>query len=419
MTVTASALPHTSPVDSNTSAVLVTEPAGGTPPVVDTVEILENAICNLEKACGPIAVDTERAAGFRYGNDAYLVQIKRGSAPIVLLDPQALAGKLGGLAQVLDGPEWILHAADQDLPCLGMLGFSTQKIFDTSVAAQLLGDAHFGLGAVVEKELGIILAKEHSAADWSFRPLPIDWLNYAALDVEFLAELRTTQTKKLQEIGRWEWAIQEFEHLRLAPPPAKKADPWRKIKKASLIETGIGRQMLKSLYEARDSIARDLDISPSRILSPQALLAVAMACPRTRGALANLPEFKNKGARRRLSAWWRAVEKALKVPPDKQPPKQAPRLPGELPKPRSWNSANPKAANRLELVKVALQVVSEETGITEIRLLESKVQRRLAWDGFKKLQITTIEDRLHQLGARPWQVALIAKPLLAVLKYAD
>ena len=106
--------------------------------------------------------------------------------------------------------EWILHAASQDLPCLSELGMWPDRLFDTELAARLAGLPRVGLAAVIEQLLGFGLAKEHSAADWSTRPLPEPWLRYAALDVEVLTELREELIELLEADGKLEFAEQEF-----------------------------------------------------------------------------------------------------------------------------------------------------------------------------------------------------------------
>lgn len=387
-------------------------PPMGTPEVVDDGEKITVAIEHLISVEGPIAVDTERASSFRYTNDAYLVQIKRGTGNIILLDPVALSGKIGRLAQAIDGPQWILHSAAQDITAMSALGISPRSLYDTEVAAEIIGDPQIGLAALVENALGVHLAKEHSAVNWSSRPLPIDWLNYAAIDVEYLAALQEKQIERLVKYHRLEWAKQEFEHIRLLPPKAKKADPWRKLKYASSVETGRGRQVLKNLYEARDTLAKERDLSAHLILSPQAIVSAAIHIPKSQRQIGRLPEFRSKTAKRRLKLWWRHIEKAYNTAPELYPPSTAPKLPGELPKPRSWRTFNAAGAARLELLKAAVNAAADEARINPPRLLENKIMRRISWDGVRNISIKTVGDKITSLGARPWQVELLA-PLVA------
>src|SRR5690625_1970363 len=134
----------------------------------------------LADASGPVAVDVERASGFRYSARAYLVQVFRRGAGVFHFDPPAI-GDVTALQAAIGDAEWVFHAASQDLPSLADLGLVPVRIFDTELSARLLGWSGVGLAAVVERTLGVALRKEHSAADWSTRPLPDAWLEYAAL----------------------------------------------------------------------------------------------------------------------------------------------------------------------------------------------------------------------------------------------
>src|SRR5690606_10566546 len=218
--------PMTEPVDVQAPPLVpVTEPRDGTPPVVATAADLEAAVRSLVAGHGTVAADAERASGYRYGQRTYLVQLRREGAGTVLIDPIAV-GRLDAVNEALAGTEWVLHAANQDLPGFHDLGLQPDRLFDTELAARLLGREKVGLGALIAEELGLALAKEHSAADWSERPLPEDWLRYAALDVEFLVELRDRLAAELAQAGKLEWAEQEFEAVRLAPDPEPRVDPW-------------------------------------------------------------------------------------------------------------------------------------------------------------------------------------------------
>ena len=139
-------------------------------------------------------MDAERASGFRYSNRAYLVQIRRAGAGTVLIDPVSHGGDsvevLAPVAEVLADDEWVLHAADQDLPCLAEIGIRPSALYDTELAGRLANYDRVNLAAMVQRLLGLQLTKGHGAADWSKRPLPEEWLNYAALDVEVLVDLR-------------------------------------------------------------------------------------------------------------------------------------------------------------------------------------------------------------------------------------
>jgi ribonuclease D len=179
-------------------------PADGTPEVAETPQQLDATLAALVAGTGPLAVDAERAHGFRYTQRAYLLQLRRAGAGTHLIDPTAFDGTpaLAELGAALADTEWIIHAASQDLPCLFEVGMTPSSLFDTELAARLLDYPRVALGTMLEELLGVRLLKEHSAADWSTRPLPAEWLTYAALDVELLVELRNVLAEQLVAAGK-------------------------------------------------------------------------------------------------------------------------------------------------------------------------------------------------------------------------
>jgi len=207
-------------------------PRDGVPDVIDSPAGLDQLVRNFADGTGPVAVDTERAQGYRYSGRAYLLQFRREGAGTALVDPIPLTAEpgLSGIQASLDDAEWIIHAATQDLPCLVEAGLLPKSMFDTELAARLLGYPRVALGTLVEQLLGLRLLKEHSAADWSARPLPKEWLAYAALDVELLMDLRDILSEQLREAGKAEWAEQEFAYLleQAALPVVPRVDPWRR-----------------------------------------------------------------------------------------------------------------------------------------------------------------------------------------------
>src|SRR6201996_863679 len=208
-------------------------PADGVPDLATSASEIAAAAELLAGGHGAFAVDAERASGFRYSNRAYLIQIRRAGAGTVLIDPVSHGGDpltvLRPVAEVLAQDEWILHAADQDLPCLDEVGMRPPALYDTELAGRLAGFDRVNLAAMVQRLLGLGLAKGHGAADWSKRPLPEAWLNYAALDVEVLIELRQAIAAVLDEQGKSGWAAEEFDHLRMSVdqgPPLTRRDRW-------------------------------------------------------------------------------------------------------------------------------------------------------------------------------------------------
>src|SRR5690625_4348882 len=315
-------VPLTESVDAQMHAlVAVTDPREGTPPVVATADGLAAAVRALAAGTGPVAADAERASGYRYGQRTYLVQLRREGAGTWLIDPIAV-GELSAVNDALADAEWVLHAANQDLPGFHDLGLFPQRLFDTELAARLLGRAKVGLSALIAEELGLSLAKEHSAADWSQRPLPEDWLRYAALDVEFLVELRERLAADLHAAGKAEWARQEFEAVRVAPDPEPRTDPWRRTSGMHAVRGGLGMAVVREPWHARDALARNRDRPPGRVPRDRAIVAAATTLPRSERALASLPEFSGKSTRRSSGYWWAAVERALSLPERESPPRR-------------------------------------------------------------------------------------------------
>ena len=177
--------------------------------VIETREEYLEAVATIAAGHGPVAVDAERASGYRYSQRAYLIQVFRRGAGAFLFDPIPI-GDFAELQDAIVDEEWLFHAASQDLPCLQEVGLVPTRIFDTELGARIAGFPRVGLGAVVEQLLGITLAKAHSASDWSTRPLPQSWLDYAAKDVEHLVDVRDVLVAELDEQGKTEFARQEF-----------------------------------------------------------------------------------------------------------------------------------------------------------------------------------------------------------------
>ena len=380
----------------------------GLPEVVTTAERLRHAIDALSQGDGPVAVDAERASGFKYGQRAYLVQFYRRGGGTWLVDPTAF-DDLVSLSDALNDAPWILHAASQDLPCMREVGLVPQRIFDTELAARLLGRERVGLGPLVESELGLHLAKGHGAADWSRRPLPDDWLRYAALDVEVLVDLHDVLVADLAATGKAPWAEEEFLAVLHQPPAPARRDPWRRTSGMHRVRGRRPLAVVRALWESRDDLAQRMDVSPGRVLPDSAIVAAASASPRDRDALAALPEFRKGHAARHLDRWWRAVELARALPEDELP---APALPSDGPPPaRVWRDRDPVAADRLARARAALADIAEARSMPVENLVSPDAVRRWAWDPPMPVDAGTVSAALAGAGARPWQVALCAQAL--------
>ncbi|MDP9183319.1 MAG: HRDC domain-containing protein, partial [Actinomycetota bacterium] len=288
------------------AAVAVTPllaPREGVPPVTETAAQLAEVVARFAAGSGPVAIDAERASGYRYSQRAYLVQLRRADSGTALIDPIACPD-LSLLGKVLQGDAWVLHAASQDIPCLAEVGMTAPALFDTELAGRLAGFERVGLGAMVENVLGYSLEKGHSAADWSTRPLPHDWLVYAALDVEVLLELRDALEDELASQGKLEWAHEEFETARTAPAPGPRVDPWRRTSGIHRLRTRRQLAGVQAMWEARDVLARRRDTAPGRILPDAAIISAVSTAPATPAELTALPVFGGRSTRRHVDLWW-------------------------------------------------------------------------------------------------------------------
>lgn len=384
------------------------EPREGLPPVVADDETFQTAVAAFAQGRGPVAVDAERASGYRYSHRAYLVQLRRREVGTALIDPMGVPD-MSALGAAIAGDEWVLHAASQDLPCLDEIGMRPTKLFDTELAGRLLGRPRVGLGALVESVLGFTLEKGHSASDWSTRPLPEPWLRYAALDVELLIELRDALEIELREAGKLDWAHEEFAAILAAAPKEPRVDPWRRTSGLHRIRDRRQLGIVKELWLARDKLAQRRDISPSRVLPDAAIIEAALAAPRTRDELLALPVYRGRAQRREASRWFNAIEAARAVPKTALPDMTA-RYDGPPPA-RMWASREPDAAERLAAARSAVAEVAEAHNLPVENLLAPESLRRVVWEPPDPLTPESVGEALRGRGAREWQIGLIAEPV--------
>lgn len=405
--------------------VLVTAPSGGIPQIVDTPRALAAATTLLAAGTGPVAVDTERAQSFRYSAKAYLIQLRRDGAGTVLLDPVALAGgaeraDFSELADALADAEWIIHAAQQDLPCLAEVELLPRRLFDTELAGRLLGLPRVSLGALTEAGLGKTLAKEHSAADWSKRPLPDDWLSYAALDVELLVDLRAWIVEQLDAAGKTEWARQEFAFLvdHADDPPARREEPWRRTSGIHALRSPAQLAIVRELWETRDEIARRGDRAPGRVLSDASIADVAARLAQGvtrlgRDDLRAVRGFSWRIASRYESAWLDALDRAAGLGREELPAMSA--APDGPPPPRTWGKRFPEAFARWERVRQATMTLAEEQHVPVENLIAPDAVRRLTWEPPSELSHESVDAFLADRLVRPWQRAIVVPAVAGLL----
>ena len=394
--------------------------------MVDSAESLAECCAAVAAGEGSIAIDAERASGYRYGNDAYLVQLRREGSGTWLIDPVACPD-LTSLNDAIGDTEWVLHAATQDLPCLRALGLEPQVLFDTELGSRIAGLPRVGLAAVTERFMEVTLAKEHSAVDWSTRPLPREWLVYAALDVELLVAVRDKLELYLLDAGKLDWAQQEFDHLLDFTGPAKREEPWRRTSGIHGIRDARGLARVRALWTTRDEIAQRRDTSPGRVLPDALIIDLAKRNPSQTADLVGPPAIRprvgdgsvrrrrprpaHRGLARYGDRWLAALDEANHLP-TKQLPAKAARQPSGPPPVRSWETKNPPAHRLYEAVHAELTQFAEEHEIPIENLLTPDTLRRVIYTPPSDVSVAGWDAALQEKGARPWQRE-IAAPILA------
>lgn len=409
------------PEDQTPPAEPLLRPRDGVPDVSVSRYEIAKAADLLAAGHGPFAVDAERASGFRYSSRAYLVQIRRAGAGSVLIDPVSHGGDplevLAPVAEVLSSAEWVLHAADQDLPCLAEIGMRPPSLYDTELAGRLANFERVNLAAMVQRLLGLQLTKGHGAADWSKRPLPDEWLNYAALDVEVLLDLRHAIAEVLREQGKEGWAAEEFEYLRTLEATPTRRDRWRRTSGIHKVRDPRALAAVRELWTTRDQIARRRDIAPGRILPDSAIVNAATANPDTIEKLTALPIFGGSKQRRSAAVWLDALARArTSEPPDVQEPSNGP------PPASRWARRKPEAAARLEAARTELAALAQQVSIPVENLISPEIVRRLCWD-WKPLDgleatAAAVDTFLRDSAARRWQRELVVPALAKALASA-
>lgn len=402
----------------------LTAPADGIPPVIGDQRALAEVVASLAGGSGPVAVDAERASGYRYGQRAYLVQLRRHEAGTFLIDPIALPD-LSTVQDALSDTQWVLHAATQDIPCLAEVGLRPPTLFDTELGARLAGLPKVGLAAVLEHYLGVSLAKEHSAVDWSTRPLPEPWLLYAALDVELLVELRDAVEADLLAQGKSDWAAQEFAAEVEFTARAPREDPWRRTSGMHKVRNRRIAAHVRALWSARDQIAQERDVAPGRILPDATLIDLAVRQPEKAAALTSGRSVESgrsrqrraqQGLQRHQQQWLEAIREAGALTDDELP--ELSRRSDAPPPARAWADRDPVAAARLATARATMSELSEKVVVPVENLLTPEILRRVLWTPPEQADAEAVDAALAEHGARPWQRELVTPLVVEALQAA-
>ncbi len=381
--------------------------------LVESIDQLRAAIAILKNFEGPFALDAERASGFKYSQRAYLIQVHRRGSPIFLIDPISISptndnADFTELADLLSSDIWILHAATQDIPCLGELGLVPSRVFDTELGSRIAGLERVGLSAVTEKLLGLRLAKEHSAVDWSTRPLRSDWLNYAALDVDVLLDLHEAVTEVLVATNKIDWALQEFAHVAKFKAKGPNPDKWRAMSGLHEVKDSIKLAIARSVWIAREQLAQKLDVSPGRLIPDASIVAVAKDTPRSRPELSSMKSFAGRASRSYIDTWWGAIQAGYS---DRNPPPVRVKSDG-IPNHRTWPNRFPEAHARLVQSRELISARANELNLPQENLITPDFIRALCWQPPVEISESAVACELEKLGARDWQIKEVTQLLI-------
>lgn len=399
----------------------VTTPSEGTPQLMAGAAAIRQAADRLAQGTGWCAVDTERASGFRYHNRVCLLQIRRAGAGTMLIDvesdPQATTDFIG---RVLADTGWVVHAASTDLPYLEQLRLRPPQLFDTELAGRFLGFHRVNLAAMVEHYLGVRLRKNHGGEDWSRRPIPSEWLDYAALDVEYLLPLADAMRSELtQQHPKDEWVAEECDYLTrvyrgYSPTPKS----WEDLKGVHGLRTSKQLQVARWLWRVREKLARASDTAVSRLLPDKALVALATELPTTVPKVMRTPGYPPR-LRRKARYWANQVDKALRTAQDRWPePFPIPTYRDTPPSRYTWSRYYPESFPKLTMVREELARVATQVEIPVENMIQSSDTNEIVWRSQELKEVTDdteLLELLQRLQIRPWQQKLCLPIFTSIL----
>ena len=379
----------------------------------------EKTILELAKGSGDIAIDAERASGYKYSQRAYLIQIFRRGGGLHLIDPIPLANSK--LWQEFNSKfsqfQWVIHASTQDLPCLIGVGLKPTLLFDTELGARIAGCDRVGLGPLAESLLEIQLAKEHSAVDWSIRPLKPEWLTYAALDVDILLDIKDKVEKLLIEQNKITWAKQDFTSIldsfndyQFSDEP--KPDRWRRTSGMHKVRDRLTLTLVRDLWLSRNELAAELDIAPGRVLGDEAIIELALARPDNPEEVAKIIGWRTKLDAPPFGRWLKTLSNSRATPVEDQPEYKV--ASNSLPPIRVWKDKNPQGYARLTHARALLAELSTQLKIPIENIITPEFIRRICWQEPPKSKSdyqAFIENELIKFGARKWQIEQVLAPM--------
>ena len=349
-----------------------------------------------------IAIDTEGASFHRFIDRIYLLQITtRERSAIIDPLPIGMPKRLGEILEDRD-VEVVFHDADYDLRLLHQdYGWHVNNIFDTRIAAQLLGIKAFGLAALLDQFFGVTLDKKHQRADWSLRPLTRGMLDYAAQDTRHLLGLRDQLKARLEKLGRWEWAREEFDRLEGTKwEDDDGSQAFLRIKGARDL-TRRELALLRELVPWRDSVAREVDRATFRVMGNEVLLDIARSAPSTVKELSSLKGMPRGILDRGATAILSAVKRGLEVAEENLP--RFPRAP-------KWEREDDfdDRVSRLKAVR--------DAAATRLLLDPGVLCSRERLEAIARRRPERMKDFEDIPGVRRWQIGEMGEEFIAALK---
>lgn len=348
-----------------------------------------------------IAVDTEGASFHRFIDRIYLLQISTRERSAII-DPLPI-GMPTALGDILQDPdvEVVFHDADYDLRLLHQdYGWHVNRIFDTRIAAQLLGIKAFGLAALLELFFSVKLDKKHQRADWSLRPLTPGMLDYAAQDTRYLLDLRDELKSRLEKLGRSGWAREEFERLegtRWEEDDSSLA--FLRIKGARDL-TRRELAVLRELVPWRDSVAREVDRATFRVMGNEVLLDIARTAPRSVRELSTLKGMPRGILDRGAHAILAAVQRGLEVAEEHLP---------RFPRSPKWDREEDFDDRVVKLKAI------RDSAATRLNLDPGVLCSRERLEAIARRKPASVADLEEVPGLRKWQIAEMGEGFLSAL----
>ena len=349
-----------------------------------------------------LALDTEGASFHRFLDRIYLLQISTRERNAII-DPLPIGSppKLGELLQN-QNIEVVFHDADYDLRLLHQdYGWHVTNIFDTRVAAQLLGIKSFGLAALLEQFFDVKLDKKHQRADWSMRPLPADMLEYAAQDTRYLLQLRDHMKGELERRGRWAWAQEEFARLEGTRwETEEEMEGFLRLKGARDL-TRRELAVLREVSNWRDTMAQQLDRATFRVMGNEVLFELARVTPRNVTELASIKGMPRGMIDRAGSDLIAAIRRGLDAPEAELP---------RFPRGQRWNK------DRDFDDRVARLKSVRDSAATRLELDPGVLCSRERLENIARSGARTLDDLQQVSDIRRWQIDEMGEDFLKALR---